>query len=95
MAGGAEVISNQYRINDHFSPGWGFDAVAIAVLARGNLFAVVPYALFYGFLRNGSGELQTSLGIPGSLVQVVSACPIIIVATVLGYRTYRQNRRAS
>jgi simple sugar transport system permease protein len=94
LGGGTEVIGNQLRVSDNFAPGWGFDALAIAVLARGNMIAVVPYALFYGFLSNGSGELQTNLGVPGSLVQVVAAAPIIIVAAVLGYRAYRQTQRA-
>jgi general nucleoside transport system permease protein len=94
LGGGAEVVGNQLRVGDNFSPGWGFDAIAIAVLARGNMIAVVPFALLYGFLRNGAGVLETNLGVPGSLVEVLAGAPIIIVAAVIGYRSYRQSIRA-
>jgi simple sugar transport system permease protein len=93
LAGGAEALGNQLRVSDQFSPGWGFDAIAIAVLARGNMLAVIPYALFYGFLRNGVGFLETNLGVSGSLVEMLAGAPIIIVAAVVGYRGYKQTMR--
>src|SRR6185436_11763336 len=42
LGGGVEALGTQYKIGENFSPGWGFDAIAIAVLARGNMLAVVP-----------------------------------------------------
>jgi simple sugar transport system permease protein len=94
IGGGAEAIGNQLRVGEDFSPGWGFDAVAVAVLARGNMLAVVPYALFFGFLRNGAGVLQTDLAVPGAIVVMLAGAPVIIVAAVLGYRHYRRLRTA-
>jgi hypothetical protein len=32
--------------------------------------------------------------VPGSLVEVLAGAPIIIVAAVIGYRSYRQSIRA-
>lgn len=92
IGGGAEAVGSQYRIGEEFSPGWGFDAVAIAILARGNMLAVVPYALFFGFLRNGAGVLQTDLDVPGAIVVMLSGAPVIIVAAVIGFRAYRRRR---
>jgi simple sugar transport system permease protein len=94
VGGGAEALGNQLRVGEEFSPGWGFDAVAIAILARGNMLAVVPYALFFGFLRNGAGVLQTDLGVPGAIVVMLAGAPVIIVASVIGFRAYRRARRA-
>jgi simple sugar transport system permease protein len=90
IGGGAEAVGNQFRVGEEFSPGWGFDAVAIAILARGNMLAVVPYALFFGFLRNGAGLLQTDLGVPGAIVVMLAGAPVIIVAAVIGFRGYRR-----
>jgi simple sugar transport system permease protein len=94
LGGGAEAIGNQLRVGDNFSPGWGFDAIAIAVLARGNMVAVVPFALFYGFLQNGAGLLETNLNVPSSITNILVGAPIIIVAAIAGYRGYRQTLRA-
>jgi simple sugar transport system permease protein len=93
VGGGAEAIGNQLRVGEEFSPGWGFDAIAVAILARGNMLAVIPYALFFGFLRNGAGVLQTDLAVPGAIVVMLAGAPVIIVASVLGFRSYRQARR--
>lgn len=92
IGGGAEALGSQYRIGQEFSPGWGFDAVAIAILARGNMLAVVPYALFFGFLRNGADALQTELSVPGAIVTMLVGAPVIVVATIVGYRAYRRTR---
>jgi general nucleoside transport system permease protein len=94
LGGGAELVGNQDRVVPGFSPGWGFDAIAIAVLARGNMLAVVPYAIFYAFVQNGAELMEINLGIPGTVVDVLVGAPVIIVAAILGYRGYRQAVRA-
>ncbi len=92
IGGATEALGNEYRVGEAFSPGWGFDAVAIAVLARGNMFAVVPYAIFFAFLRNGTGVLETSLAVPGTIVEMLVGAPLIIVAAVIGFRSHRKLR---
>jgi ABC-type uncharacterized transport system permease subunit len=94
VGGGAEAIGNQLRVGEGFSPGWGFDAIAIAILARGNMLAVIPYALFFAFLRNGAGVLQTDLSVPGAIVIMMVGAPVIIVAALLGFRAYARLRTA-
>ena len=90
LGGATELIGNQFRIGPNFSPGWGFTAVAIALLARGNMLAVVPVAMFFGLLQNGESSLQANLGIPGNLVLALAAAPVIMAAALLGYRNYRR-----
>lgn len=93
LAGATELVGNQYRIGFGFSPGWGIDAVAIALLARGNPLMIPLVAVFFAFLRNGGGALQSSVGIPGAVVTLLAAIPVLIVAAVLGWRTYRRFSR--
>jgi ABC-type uncharacterized transport system permease subunit len=90
LGGAAEALGNQFRIGLSFSPGWGFDAVAIALLARGNMLAVLPFAMFFGVLRNGSNVLQANLNVPGTLVSVLAGGPVVLVAAVIGFRAYRR-----
>lgn len=90
LGGVVELLGNQYRVGAHFSPGWGFTAIAVALLARGKMLPVVPFALYFGFLQNGEVRLQAILGIPGNLVLILVAAPVIIVAAVYGFRAYRR-----
>jgi simple sugar transport system permease protein len=92
IAGAAEVVGNQLRVGQEFSPGWGFDAIAIALLARGNAIAVIPFAAFFAFLRNGSGTLQTDLDVPGAIIGTLAGAPVIVVAGIIGYRAWKAQR---
>jgi ABC-type uncharacterized transport system permease subunit len=90
LGGASEALGNQLRVGLNFSPGWGFDAVAIALLARGNPLAVLPFAMYFGFLRNGANVLQTDLQVSPDLVLVMGAVPVIFVAAIVGYRAYKR-----
>jgi ABC-type uncharacterized transport system permease subunit len=90
LGGATEALGNQFRVGLNFSPGWGFDAVAIALLARGNPIAVLPFAMYFGFLRNGANVLQTDLEVSPDLVLVMGAVPVIFVAAIVGYRAYKR-----
>jgi ABC-type uncharacterized transport system permease subunit len=90
LGGAAEVLGNQLRVGLVFSPGWGWDAIAIALLARGNALAVVPFALYFGFLRNGALVLQQDLQVSPDLVLAMGGAPVILVAAIIGYRAYRR-----
>jgi ABC-type uncharacterized transport system permease subunit len=95
LGGGAEAIGNQMRVSEGFSPGIGFIAIAVAVLARGNILAVVPYALFFAFLRNGSLQIESLFDVPSGLVTMVVGLPVIFVAAVGGFRAYRRTQGAA
>jgi ABC-type uncharacterized transport system permease subunit len=90
LGGAAELLGNQLRVGYVFSPGWGFDAIVIALLARGNALAVVPFALYFGFLRNGALVLQQDLQVSPDLVLAMGGAPVILVAAIIGYRAYRR-----
>jgi simple sugar transport system permease protein len=90
IGGAAEVLGNQFRVGYNFSPGWGFDAVVIALLARSNALAVIPFALYFGFLRNGAIVMQQDLQVSPDLVLAMGGAPVILVAAIIGYRAYRR-----
>lgn len=94
MGGGLELLGNQYRIGQDFSPGWGFTAIAVAVLARGNLLGVLGVALYFAALRNGSQAVGAGLGIPGGIVFILQAAPVIVLAAVMGVRGIRSSELA-
>ena len=63
-----------------FSPHWGFDAIAIALLGASRPVGVVAAAILFGALRAGAAPMQAATGIPVDLVVVIQALIILFVA---------------
>ncbi len=77
FAGALEVCGVTGRLFQNLSPGYGFTAIAVALLARLNPLAVVPAALFFAALASGSGAMQRAAGVPSVTVQVIEALVIL------------------
>lgn len=79
IAGVVEVIGLRHRLYDHFSPGYGYDAIAVALLAGSNPLGVIVSSGFFGALRAGANAMQQATGIETSVVLVVQALTILFV----------------
>ena len=66
-AGAVELLGVQNRLIDNFSPGWGFDGIAVALIGRLHPVGVLAAALFFAALRSGANSMQTA----GYLVRTV------------------------
>jgi len=84
IAGAVEVLGVHYRLIDGFSQGFGFNAVAIALLAALNPLAVLPAGLFFGFLEAGALAMQREIGVPSSLVFVIQGLTMVFVLCAMG-----------
>ena len=84
IAGGIEVLGVHYRLIQGFSQGFGFNAVAIALLAGLNPIAVLPAGLFFGFLEAGALAMQREIGVPSSLVFVIQGLTMVFVLCAMG-----------
>jgi len=89
MAGALEVMGSsdlRYRYNANLGSGYGFDSIAIALLAKNNPIAAIPAALLYAALRSGATKMQfqtvNAVGqqLPGDLISIIQALVIIFVA---------------
>lgn len=80
VAGGVEILGVLGRLYDKVSPGYGFTAIAVALLARLRPLALIPAALFFGALEAGSSTMQQEAGVSHVLVLVVQA--VVILASV-------------
>jgi simple sugar transport system permease protein len=80
LAGAVEVMGVLGRLFDKISPGWGYTAVAVALLARLQPLALVPAALFFGALDAGSARMQQEADVSHVLVLVIQA--VVILASV-------------
>ncbi len=84
---GAQQVLGQYgRYVDGFSPGFGFTAIAVALLGRGSGVGVVLAALAMGALRSGAFAMD-ALGVaPRETAGIVQGVVILTAAAVTARR---------
>jgi ABC-type uncharacterized transport system permease subunit len=82
LAGAIEVSAITYRLYERFSPGYGFTAIAVALLGRLHPFGVILAALLFGALEAGSSSMQRVAGVSSVLVDVIQAVVILCLITV-------------
>ncbi len=90
LAGAAEVSGVTFALYEKLSPGYGYTAIAVALLARLHPLWLVGSALFFGALEAGAAALQRSAGVPSVTVYAVEA--LIIIAIVLLDARVRRGR---
>ena len=80
LAGAVEVTALNYRHELGFSVGYGFDAIAIALLGRTHPLGVVLAAILFGAMRNGATRMQFLTQIPVDVISVIQALILLFVA---------------
>ncbi len=88
LAGAAEVGGVSFALYQNLSPGYGFTAIAVALLARLRPGAVVVTGILFGALEAGAGAMQRDAGVPAVAVYVVEA--VVIVVVLLADRIVRR-----
>jgi general nucleoside transport system permease protein len=88
LAGAIEVQGVAYRLYERVSPGYGYTAIAVALLGRLSPGGVAAGALLFGALESGAGAMQREAGVPAVLVYVIQGLTICLLAAgmVLGKR---------
>jgi len=87
LAGANEILGVNYRLVPAFSSGYGFDAIALALLGKNHPFGVVLSALLFGFLRNGARQMQLKAGIPIDIISILQALIMAFIAAPAIIRT--------
>jgi len=79
LGGAVQVSAITHRLYETLSPGWGYEAIAVALVARLNPLAIVATAIFFGALDNGAQAMQRAEGVSPVLVQVIQGMVIMIL----------------
>jgi simple sugar transport system permease protein len=79
LAGAAEVSGTSFALFQNLSPGYGFTAIAVALLARLDPLATVGTGLLFAALDAGASGMQREAGVPAVVVSVVEAVIILVV----------------
>ena len=80
LAGPIELSALNYRHELGFSMGYGFDAIAIALLGKTNPYGVILAAILFGAMRNGATRMQFLTQIPVDIISVIQALILLFVA---------------
>ena len=81
FAGAMLVFTDTGRFYTDFSPGYGFDALGVALLAGPLAIGVIPAALVFGALAKGGTALATD-GIPKSITTVILGVLILLAGAI-------------
>lgn len=80
LAGAIEISGVEHEVLPRFFADVGFDAIAVALLARNNPKSMVWAGLLWGGLLSGAGLMQIRADISIDLVKIVQALIIMFVA---------------
>lgn len=79
LAGSVQYTGVTYALYENFSPGYGYTAIAVALLARLHPLGVLATALLFGALEAGANAMQRDAGVPNVVVSVVEATLILLI----------------
>lgn len=83
LAGVNQVLGVDRRLINEFSPGYGFNGIAVSALAGENPIGVIFAGIVFGILEAGAIEVNRKTGIPIEFVDVIQAMVVIFVAAPL------------
>jgi len=93
LAGGVEVQGVTFALYENLSPGHGYTAIAVALLAGLHPLGVIATALFFGALEGGAGAMQREAGVPAAWAGAIEAMVILsVLALDRGRRTLGRGR---
>jgi simple sugar transport system permease protein len=99
LAGGVEVLGVTFALYENLSPGYGYSAIAVALLARLGPLRAIWSAVLLGALAAGATAMQRDAGIPAGAAATVEAALILAVlggqALVLRWGSWHPWRRSS
>lgn len=91
LAGCIEILAVQGRLIQMFSPGYGYDGIAVALAGMNTPTGIGLAALLFGILRTGGNKMQLLGQVPVSVIDILKG--LIVIAVILGaaVRKIRKN----
>ena len=94
LAGASQILGFTYAISvSSAMDNYGFDGLAVALLASNNPIGVIFSGLFFGSLKYAGSNLQRVLGVPSELINIIIGTIILFTAVPLIFKIIRANRK--
>lgn len=87
LGGATVMLGVNFRQTQSLSTGYGFDAIAVALLAKNHPLGVILTAMLFGFMRHGSRLMQLKTGIPIDIISILQGLIIFFLAAPAIIRT--------
>lgn len=88
LAGFCEVAGTTYAVYEGLSPGFGYTAIAVALLGNLSPFGMLASATMFGALAAGADGMQRDAGVPPEFATVAAA--MIILGTLVAATMQRR-----
>ncbi len=79
LAGTNEMLGIQHRLIEAFSPGFGFDAIAVSLLGQNHPLGIILSGILFSGLRAGAGAMQRAVNIPDAIVRTIQGLVVLFV----------------
>lgn len=95
LAGAGEIAGIQNRLVPNFSPGFGFTAIAIALIGRNGAFRVFLASLFFAVVYIGAANVELVYSVPFAIVEIIEAVVILFFIAGEGIRRFKLDIRST
>jgi simple sugar transport system permease protein len=79
LAGVGEIAGLHHRVLENFSPGYGYTAIAIAMLGRARPLGVAVASFLFAALVIGTNGMQDLVGVPVAIVFIIEGLVLLFV----------------
>lgn len=90
LAGAIEVLGVTYALYENISPGYGYTAIAVALIANLDPWRVILSATVFAALEAGASAMQRDANIPAAFVSIIEA---VLILAAVGAQTVRRRSR--
>lgn len=89
LAGAGEVGALHHQLRQDISIGYGYTAIPVAMLGKGDPLGILVSAFLFAALLVGGSNMQQDVGVPVALVSIIQALVVLFIVagdTLLQYR---------
>ncbi len=80
LGGAGEILGVFHRFVDGFSPGHGWDGIAVGLLGRLHPIGIILAAILFGALRVGGMAVDRATDVPLDIAIIMQAMVILFIA---------------
>lgn len=82
LVGLSDLLGYFKYMDMDFPRGYGFDGIAVALIAQNNPFGIIVSAILFGFLKRGSEGIQALLKVPMDTIVILQSLMILFIVVI-------------